>query len=201
MPLFSLSFHLQVETLEDEIKRLADLEAASKQTKFVVEGDSGPVYCNNCTTELATHLCEICTTNFCKPCCDLKHARPPWSAHAISELATLNFSGGTGIPDAPPKRRRRASPNRRSRSRSPGEGGESRPGTGDSDGRRRRRRRRKKKPDITADDLAGVFADAMGMPVPGRGDAGGADVRAQSPAVPAAVPAAVPRAGAAPAAV
>ena len=87
------------QTLEDEIKRLADLEAASKQTSFTPVGEEGPIFCAQCTTEMAEVHCEICTTYYCESCCDIKHKRPPWNAHKIIKLADMNYSGVTGIPE------------------------------------------------------------------------------------------------------
>ena len=111
-----------VETNEEEIKRRKDEAKAESLQGVGLKGHDGPVYCSQCTTSLASVVCDICTCYYCQPCCDIKHRRPPWSSHPIQELASMTFSGvvdnrlpemkegGTGIPargGTPKKKKRR----------------------------------------------------------------------------------------------
>ena len=82
-----------VETNEEEIKRRKDEAKAEALQGVGLKGHDGPVYCSQCSTALATVVCDICTSYYCQSCCDIKHRRPPWSMHPIQELASLNFSG------------------------------------------------------------------------------------------------------------
>jgi hypothetical protein len=156
-----------LESVEEEDKRKKDkLAVAALQ---LVVGEDGPVYCCDCSTALAELLCEICTTHFCRTCCAAKHSKSPWDKHQFTDLSTMTFGGGTGVPDAAARggsrggrRRRHRRSQSRSRSPSPSRSPNRPSSTGDDaageEARRARRRRRRKRRQADEEQAAAAAA-------------------------------------------